>query len=154
MWHCCGSMIKENARQDMGTRRKSGKKGRGRWQVERERHQLEQQKPYMSFKDASPIDEAMQRVMKRIGIADQHWLEALSAEWGTLVGEAVARHTRPGRFQKKNLTVFVDSSVWLNELSRYGRKEMLAKLQERFGEGKVRSISLKLDPEGQGARNG
>jgi len=133
---------------DVGTRRGRSKKGRGKWQVERERHQLDQSRPDVFFKDASPIGEMIPRLMKKIGLEDEQWLETLSMEWARLVGEAVARHTRPGRFKKRELTVFVDSSVWLNELSRYGRKEMLAKLRERFGKGKITSISLKLDPEG------
>lgn len=132
----------------MGSDSRKRRRGAGKWQVERERHQLAQPEPYMSFRDASPIGAMVPRIMKKIGLADQHWLEELAAEWAGLVGEAVAKHTRPGRFQAKELTVFVDSSVWLNELSRYGRKEMLAKLEQRFGDRDIKSVNLKLDPDG------
>lgn len=132
----------------MGSGKRKVRRGLGRWQVERERHQIERAQPYVPARDACPIGEMMPGLMKKLGLQDQHWLEVLAMEWDGLVGEALAGHTRPGRFQRKNLTVFVDNSVWLNELSRYGRKEMLSKLQQRFGEGKIKSLDLRLDPEG------
>jgi len=83
--------------------------------------------------DAINIAGFLAQAMKKLGLEGDHWLDVLQAEWTKIVGEGVAKHTCPGRFDKKKLTVFVDSSTWLNELSRYGQKEMLANIQKRFG---------------------
>jgi len=87
--------------------------------------------------------------MKKIGLENHHWLLVLEEKWVTLVGAEVAKHTRPGRFERGNLVIFVDSSVWLSELSRYGRSKILSNLQEHFGLDRMKSVTLQLDPDGQ-----
>jgi len=99
--------------------------------------------------DPVSITDVMAGVMKRLGLEDPHWLSVLENEWQAIVGGAVAKHTRPGRMERKNLTVFVDNSVWLNELVRYGRQQMLSNLQKRFGKGKILSVSVAMDPDGR-----
>jgi len=120
----------------------------GRWQVERERGQIGLHKPPPPYDRTASLGSVIPGVMKRLGLEVDAWLQELGEEWGTLVGAGVARHARPGRVQKNNLVVFVDSSVWLNELARYGKDELLANLQKRFGRDKVRSLSFQLDPDG------
>lgn len=129
------------------TRKKKGL-NRGRWQVERERCRLEQRSRPASRRDACRISQVIPGLMKKLGMEDQHWLTVLEEEWASLVGEAVAKHTRPGRFERRNLVIFVDSSVWLNELVRYGRDKILLNLQKRFGGDRIRSVNLQMDPEG------
>jgi len=122
--------------------------GRGRWHVQRERFHLENEIAPHGVTDPAKIADIIPALMKGLGLGDMHWLNVMQEEWAGIVGEAVAKHTRPGRMEKKKLTVFVDSSVWLNELLRYGRKEMLVNLQKRFGRGKVDMVNLVLDPDG------
>ena len=121
---------------------------RGRWQVERERFQIGFRKPPPAFDRTAAVGSVIPGVMKRLGLEVDAWLGELGEEWTALVGAAVAKHARPGRVQTNNLIVFVDSSVWLNELARYGKDEMLANIQKRFGRDKVRSLSFQLDPDG------
>jgi len=42
-------------------------------------------------------------------------------------------HAQPTGLCKGTLFVAVDSSVWLSEIVRYRRKEILARLQHSFG---------------------
>ena len=127
-------------------RRKQQKIGRGKWRVERERCHLSGREPEPSFRSATPIGDIIPTLMKKLGLESEHWVEVLDREWPALAGDAVARHTRPGRLEKGILTVFVDSSVWLSELSRYGKQQLLANLQTQFGKKKVRDVRLQLDP--------
>jgi hypothetical protein len=120
---------------------------KGRWQVEKERFHLDSYQPAQGVEDAAGIGDVVAGIMKSLGLEGMHWLNILEEEWTRLVGDAVAKHSRPGRMEKKTLTVFVDNSVWLNELLRYGRKQMLENLQKRFGKEKIGSIRLVLDPD-------
>ena len=120
----------------------------GQWQVERERSQIQNRRPNPTTDRTVPVASVIPGIMKTLGLESQLWLDRLAEEWPELAGKAVAMHTRPGRVQKGNLVVFVDSSVWLNELSRYGKGPMLAGVQKRFGADKIKSVSFLLDPEG------
>ena len=95
---------------------------RGRWLVERERHRIAKSEPDSDFADSSAIDDILPGLMKRLGIEQRHWEVALQEEWESIVGSAVAAHTRPGRLVEGLLTVFVDSAVWLDQLKRYSRR--------------------------------
>lgn len=87
------------------------------------------------------------RLMKQFGLEDRYWEQALLTEWVSIVGEQVARRTRPGRVQNQTLYVFVTSSAWLSELSRYGQKQMLENLQKKFGAEKIKSLRIQMDPD-------
>ena len=86
--------------------------------------------------------------MRKLGLECEHWMEDLSDKWTEIVGEAVAAHTRPGRIEARVLYVFVDSSVWLNELKRYGAKSISGNLKRCFGEKRIKDVRFQLDPDG------
>jgi len=44
--------------------------------------------------------------------------------------------------------VFVENSVWMQELRHMSEKVMLERLQERFGKNKIKGLRLQLDPDG------
>lgn len=87
--------------------------------------------------------------MKEVGLEEKLWQQALLNEWPQLVGEQVARRARPGRIQNRILSIFVTNSVWLNELSRYSKPQILKNLQARFGPDLIRDIRLQADPDMQ-----
>jgi predicted nucleic acid-binding Zn ribbon protein len=124
---------------------------RGQWTVYRERCRIAPG-PQPPKADDHAIGDALPGVMKQFGLDAHHWVDTLTEEWGKIVGAAVGGHTRPGRLDGSQLTVFVDSSVWLNELKRYGAKQMLGNLQSRFGASRIRNIRLQLDPDQRGSR--
>ncbi len=93
------------------------------------------------------VRDVLPGLLDRLGLGDMHWLDRFVADWAETMGPAVASHTRPGRYRDGFLTVFVDSSVWLNELMRFGKAPMLAKLRARHGESSVKDLRLQLDPD-------
>jgi predicted nucleic acid-binding Zn ribbon protein len=93
-----------------------------------------------------PLKQVLPDVVRELGIAEAVWQNEIVACWPELMGEQLAAKTRPGRVAHGTLVVFVEHSVWLNELSRYGKKQMLERLQARFGRQRIRSIRLQLDP--------
>jgi len=120
---------------------------RGQWEVQRERLRLEDRRPPDAPREPMPLDTVLPSLLKRLGLEAQHWLTTLNEEWASLVGQGVARHARPGRLESGVLTVYVDSSVWLSELSRYGKEEILTKLRGRFGAKRFKGLRLQLDPD-------
>lgn len=119
---------------------------RGQWNVHRERCRIVPG-PQPPKSDDHAIADALPELMRRVGLDSAHWVDTLTEEWEKIVGAAVGAHTRPGRLDGNRLTVFVDSSVWLNELKRYGAKQMLSNLQARFGASRIRNIRLQVDPD-------
>jgi predicted nucleic acid-binding Zn ribbon protein len=118
----------------------------GEWEVQRERFRIEASNPPPP-ETCEPVSDLVPKLLKKWGLDEQLWQQTLLAEWESLVGPQVAQHARPGRLERKTLHVFVRHPMWLSELSRYGQKQMLANLQKRFGEDKIKAIRLQLDPE-------
>ena len=64
--------------------------------------------------------------------------------WNQLDPNIVA-HAQPTGLRKGTLFVAVDSSVWLSEIVRYRRHEILERLQYSFGRDLIARISFRLD---------
>ncbi len=119
---------------------------KGRWMIERERCRIEAFKPPPPDPGGVTMAAGVENVLKRMGLSHAAWAAEIADAWPSIAGANVARHTRPGLLQGNELTVFVDSSVWLSELQRYGLPALLRNVQEYAGEGKVRRLRLQLDP--------
>jgi len=63
--------------------------------------------------------------------------------WDRVVGAGISAHAQPATIRGKKLTVIVDSSVWMQQLSLL-RPEIVEKLNRSLGENAVEGISLKL----------
>ena len=126
---------------------------RGHWLLERERHRLTEEYPPDAGAEV-PLADVIAAWTRRLSRPESVWLRDLEAIWPELVGAAVAGHSRPGRFEGRVLTVYVDHSVWLSELARYGQREMLPKLRKRFPSQGVAGIRFQMDPDaGRGERD-
>ena len=128
-------------------RHRSSSYSPGRWSIERERFHLPPGQPQPIPDRASKFSDLIPAFLKEVGLEDKAWQQTLLNEWPQLVGEQVARRARPGRMQNRVLTVFVSSPVWLNELTRYSRVQMLKNLQARFGPELIRDLRLQPDPD-------
>lgn len=70
-------------------------------------------------------------------------LSRLQAQWPQVVGEQVAAHTAPERIQHGRLTVLVDSSAWLMQLSFY-KADIHRKVNAHLGSERVSEVFLKV----------
>jgi predicted nucleic acid-binding Zn ribbon protein len=122
---------------------KKRRPSRGQWAIQRERCQIADTAPSTPFMDATALSQVLSQVLRSLPKPGAHWSDTLVDEWASLVGPDVARHTKPGRVDQKCLTVFVDSSTWLNEL-RFRQGRILTSLQKRFGPEHVTSIRFLL----------
>ena len=63
--------------------------------------------------------------------------------WEKAVGKGIARHARPAGMRGKKLTVIVDSSAWMQQLSML-KPEIMGKVNQHLREDAIESITLKL----------
>jgi predicted nucleic acid-binding Zn ribbon protein len=76
---------------------------------------------------------------------DQRRAEAeIVKVWNSLIDPTIVAHAQPTGIRKGTLFVNVDSSVWLSEIVRYRRKEILDRLQHSFGRDFVTRISFRV----------
>lgn len=68
---------------------------------------------------------------------------AVRRAWEELVGADLARRAQPGELRMGTLIVIVDNSPWLQEL-RLRERELLARLQARFGGNAIRALTFTL----------
>jgi hypothetical protein len=82
--------------------------------------------------------------LKTIGLDQRRsHLEVLKV-WNNLLDPAIVAHAQPTGLVKGTLFVNVDSSPWLDEIVRYRRKEILARLQYSFGPDLITRISFRI----------
>ena len=76
---------------------------------------------------------------------DQRQAEAeIVRVWQSLLDPALVAHAQPVGVRKGTLFVVVDSSVWLSEIVRYRRKEILDRLHHSFGRELIARISFRV----------
>jgi hypothetical protein len=64
--------------------------------------------------------------------------------WNNLIDPNIVAHAQPTGLNKGTLFVTVDNSVWLSEIVRYKRKEILERLQHSFGREVIKRISFRV----------
>jgi predicted nucleic acid-binding Zn ribbon protein len=87
--------------------------------------------------------DAMPGVLKRLGL-DRRLAEAeILKVWDHQIDPNITAHSRPTGLHKGTLFVTVDSNVWLDEIVRYRRREILERLQNSFGRDLITKISFR-----------
>jgi predicted nucleic acid-binding Zn ribbon protein len=76
---------------------------------------------------------------------DQRREEAeIARVWANLIDPNIVAHARPVGLRNGTLFVSVDSNVWLDEIVRYRRKEILDRLQHGFGKKLIVRIAFRV----------
>lgn len=65
--------------------------------------------------------------------------------WEEAVGDAIGANTRPAAFKGELLIVNTTSSAWLQQL-RFLKKDILARINQALGDGRVKDIKFKVGP--------
>ncbi len=64
--------------------------------------------------------------------------------WRNGIDPVIVEHTQPAILKNGTLIVNVDSNVWLSEISRFKKREILIKLQSCFGKEVIKNIKFRL----------
>jgi predicted nucleic acid-binding Zn ribbon protein len=105
--------------------------------------------------DLAPIERARTLRVKSAadlmaGLSKELRLDRRQAEaevvrvWNKLLDPSIVAHAQPTGVRNGTLFVNVDSNVWLSEIVRYRRKEILDRLQHSFGREFIKKISFRV----------
>lgn len=97
----------------------------------------------MKKKPIVSIGDIVKTVFARMESQNSLSREDIEERWKTFVGPAASKHTRPVSLRKNALTVFVDSSGWMQEMCLQKRK-ILKQLKSAFGKDKISAIHFKI----------
>ena len=86
----------------------------------------------------------MPAVMQKLGLKQRQSEAEISKVWTELIDPTVTEHATPVGIRKGTLFVNVDSNVWLSEIVRYRRHEILKRLQHAFGSEMIARISFRV----------
>jgi len=86
----------------------------------------------------------MPKVLGKLRIEQRQAEAEIVRVWNNLIDPTITAHAKPASIAKGTLFVTVDSSVWLDEIVRYRRKEILKRLQHSFGRDLIQRISFRV----------
>ena len=93
---------------------------------------------------AKPVADVMPRVLTDMGLDRRRAEVEVLKVWNHLIDPNLTAHAQPTGLRKGTLFVTVDNSVWLSEIVRYRRKEILDRLQHSFGHDLIVRISFRV----------
>ena len=93
---------------------------------------------------ARPVGDVLPRVTKDLRMDQRRAEVEVVKVWNSLIDPNIVAHAQPAGVRKGTLFVNVDSNVWLAEIVRYRRKEILDRLQHSFGKNLIQRISFRV----------
>jgi predicted nucleic acid-binding Zn ribbon protein len=93
---------------------------------------------------AKVAGELLPQIMTRLRMDKRQSEAEIVRVWRHLIDPVITAHAQPTGINKGTLFVTVDNSVWLDEIVRYRRKEILNRLQYSFGRELIQRISFRV----------
>ncbi len=90
------------------------------------------------------VGEVLRKILPKLGLEQQVRQSQIVEDWEKIVGATVARHARPVALRDGLLTIAVDNSMWLSELSRYQKPLLLRKVRQHLGAATVKDILFRV----------
>jgi hypothetical protein len=92
------------------------------------------------------IGAALDVVMRGLGAPEASGVHLVFDRWSEVVGENLAARTRPLRIERDHLVLAVDEPAIATHV-RFLQGELLARLAELLGPGRVTAIDLRVGPK-------
>lgn len=103
---------------------------------------LEEPKPKVDR--CASVSDLLQKVMPKLGLGERLGEQQVVSAWREVVGDFLAQHSLPVGLSGGVLTVQVIQPSVRYELDRTWKRDILAKLQGRFGKKVVREVRFRL----------
>ena len=101
--------------------------------------------PFAQGDRTQTIGEALEKVMRKMGLNDRLTESQILSAWKEIVGDWFAMHTCPNRLRDGVLFVQVIQSTVHYELDRVWKPQILQKLKARFGARKIRDVKFRVN---------
>jgi predicted nucleic acid-binding Zn ribbon protein len=105
--------------------------------------------PPVDGREPRPVGPALDRYLTGLGRPTAATLDVVFSRWEEVVGPGVAAHSRPLSVQGETLVVGVDGPAWATQL-RFLSGTLLGRLSELIGDGKLRSLDVRVRPPNLG----
>ncbi|MDQ2648387.1 MAG: DUF721 domain-containing protein [Actinomycetota bacterium] len=93
-----------------------------------------------------PLGKALDRVMRGLGAPEASGVHLVFDRWTEVVGEALAARTKPLRIDGSKLVLAVDEPAMVTHV-KFLQPELLARLEELLGPGRVTALELRVGPK-------
>jgi hypothetical protein len=93
---------------------------------------------------AKPLTDLLPKVFGDLRFDRRRAEAEIIKVWNHALDPNIVAHAQPTGLNKGTLFVTVDSNVWLSEIVRYHRKEILTRLRHSFGRELVTKISFRV----------
>jgi len=93
---------------------------------------------------ARPADKIVSKVLGDLKMDSRRAEIEIVKVWNSALDPNITAHAQPANLHKGTLFVNVDSNVWLSEIVRYRRREILDRLQNSFGKTLIQKISFRV----------
>jgi len=90
------------------------------------------------------MGDVLPRVLQGLNLERKQAESQILEIWTRSLDPVITAHAQPTGLVKGTLFIAVDSNVWLDELNRYRRREILERLQHVLGRQVVQKISFRL----------
>lgn len=90
------------------------------------------------------ISNVLTELLDRIDVGREFKGTKLLSKWNTIVGNVIAKRTRPVSLYRGILTVEVTDSVWLTELDRFHKENILRKIKDECNDLEIKDIRFKI----------
>lgn len=91
-----------------------------------------------------PASEIVSKLMEDMKLDRRRADAEIVKVWNHMVDPNITAHAQPVKLHNGTLFVDVDNSVWLDEIVRYRRHDILRRLQSSFGSEQIRRISFRI----------
>lgn len=95
-------------------------------------------------RSARSVADVLPKVLKNIRFEERQSDAEIIQVWNASLDPTLTKHAQPCNLHKGTLFVQVDSNVWLSEIVRYRRIEILKRLQNAFGPQKIQRLSFRV----------
>ena len=92
------------------------------------------------------VGKALDQVMRGLGAPEASGVHLVFDRWAEVVGDALAARTRPLRIEGQRLVLAVDEPAMATHV-RFLQAELLARLEELLGPGRVTALDLRVGPK-------
>ena len=89
------------------------------------------------------IDSILKDVIKKLSGKNRITAEEMARVWEQAAGERAAAHTKPVSIKKSVLTINVDDSGWLYELT-IKKKDLLKKMEGKTGSKQLKGLRFRI----------